>query len=157
MNEKGTEGYPGGFDPGTNTVIYAQYTNQGSDIGLFDLDTMTGVQGPRSMRTSAVEFDPHISTAYFSFFRWQRVNGVRYANLYPYDWVAKSMTKIATIQNRSGQYFLNDFLGEHYASWTNRTGPDIANTMSLDVGDLVFSKYSCSDGVGIYSLPGADT
>ena len=141
------------------------------------------------------------------------------------------MTKIATIQNGSGRYFfLNDFLGEHYASWTVcaktcivrlynidtlsttkvpstsdnkpqyastidetsgvmffvrsgcgcgvgvkvwsaslarlsaptkigsiRTGQDIANTMSLDAGDLVFSKYSCSDGVGIYSLPGADT
>ena len=231
MNATGTEGYPGGFDPGTNTVIYAEYTDQDSNIRLFNLDTMQREATPRALHTGATEFDPHISTSYMSFFRWQKVNGTWYANLYLLQRSDTTLTKIASIKDQSGQYFLNDFLGEHVATWTvcaktctvrvynidtpgitklpstsdNKPqyastidetagvlffvrsgfgcgvgvniwsvpvadlsamptklgsipkGQDVANSMSLDAGDLLFAKYGCSGGSGIYALPGADT
>ena len=232
MNAKGTEGYPGGFDPGTNSVIYSEYTDRDSNIRLFNLDTMQRESTPRAMHTGASEFDPHISSSYMSFFRWQKVNGTWYANLYLLRRSDNHLTKIASIKDRNRQYFLNDYLGEHYATWTicvpatctvrvytidspgitklpstsdNKPqyastidetagvlffarsgfgcgvgvniwsvpladltaaptklgsipkGQDVANTMSLDAGDLLFVKYDCSGGSGIYALPGADT
>lgn len=231
INASGTRGYPGGFDPGTNTAIFEEYTSDAFDIRLFDLDTMQRAPSPRPLHTAATEFDPRISTSYISFFRWQKENGVWFANLYLYDRVGTSLTKITSIRNKSAQYFLNDFVGDHYASWTvcaktctvriynidspgitklpsssdNKPqyastidettalvffvrsgfgcgisvniwsvpladlsavptklgsipkGQDIANSMSLDAGDLLFAKYSCTGTGGIYSLPDADT
>lgn len=235
MNAKGTEGYPGGVDPGTNSVIYTEYTNRDSNIRLFNLDTMQRESTPRAMHTQAPEFDAHISASYMSFFKWQRVSGTStwYANLYLLRRSDHHLTKIASIKGpRKRQYFFNDYLGEHYATWTicvpatctvrvytidspgitelpstsdNKPqyastidetagvlffvrsgfgcgvgvniwsvpladlsaaptklgsipkGQDVANSMSLDAGDLLFAKYSCSGGSGIYALPGADT
>ncbi|MEP6757802.1 MAG: hypothetical protein ABJB55_01250 [Actinomycetota bacterium] len=118
MNASGTKGWTGGFDPGTNTAIYQEYTSGDSDIRFFNLDTMTRQATPRPLQTGAWEFDPHISTAYMSFFRWQKVNGIWYAKLYLLDRSDNSLTTMASIQSQSGQYFLSDFLGEHYATWT---------------------------------------
>ena len=231
MNASGTNGYAGGFDPGTNVVIYQEYSSQGSDIRLFDLDTKQRLRAPRPLHTGAWEFEPHISTSFMSFFRWQRVNGVWFANLYLLDRSDDSLTKIASVRDRSGQYLLNDFLGEHYVTWTicaatctvrvydidvpgvtklpstadNKpqyastvdetggvlffvrsgfgcglgvnfwsvptadlsaaptkvasipAGEDVANSASLDAGDLLFGKYSCGGWTGIYALPGAAT
>ena len=118
INAKRTEGYPGGFDPGTDTVIFEQWTKSTSDIYLYDLDTGTRVPSPSQLHTSKTEFDPHISTAYITFFRWVKVNGVWYARLFLYDRVAQTLSKITDIRYNSKGYMTNDFLGEHYASWT---------------------------------------
>jgi hypothetical protein len=117
INAKGN-GYPGGFDPGTDTLIFQQWTKSASDIYLYDLDTASRVPSPHALHTSKVEFDPHISTAYISFFRYVKVNGVWYGRLFLYDRVAQTLSKITDIRYNSKGYFTNDFLGEHYASWT---------------------------------------
>lgn len=231
LNAKGTQGYSGGFDPGTNTAIFQEYTKTESNIQLIDLDTMLRLVIPHALHTGAWEFDPHISTSYISFFRWQKVNGTWYANLYLLTRSDESLTKIASIKYQSGQYVSNDFLGEHNATWTicaktctvrvytidtpgttklpstsdNKPqyastidetagvmffvrsgfgcgvgvnfwsipladlsgaptkiaslpkGQDVGSSMSLDAGDLLFGRITCSGWSGIYALPGADT
>jgi hypothetical protein len=231
VNASATKAFAGGFDPGTNVVIYQEYSAQGSDIRLFDVDTKQRLRTPRPMHTGAWEFDPHISTSFMSFFRWQLVKGVWYANLYLLDRSDDSLTKITSVRDRSGQYLLNDFLGEHYVTWTvcaatcvvrvynidapavtklpstadNKpqyastidetggvlffvrsgfgcglgvnfwsvptadlsavptkvaslpAGEDVANSSSLDAGDLLFGKYPCGGWAGVYALLGAAT
>ena len=74
LNAKGTEGGPGGFDPGTNTVIFQEWSN-GSAIRMFDLDSQTNVPVPGALNSPKWEWEPRISTAYISFFRNTKVNG----------------------------------------------------------------------------------
>jgi hypothetical protein len=133
INASGTQGYTGGFDPGTNTAIFTEYTSKTYDIRLFDLDTMQRTPAPRPLHTAAWEFDPRISTSYISFFRYQKVNGTWFANLYLLDRADNSLTKITAIKLKSNQYFLNDFVGDHYASWTVCTATCTVRVYAIDV------------------------
>ena len=46
INEAGTSGWTGGFDPTTNTIFYQQISKSHSDIYSFDLDTKTRMKVP---------------------------------------------------------------------------------------------------------------
>jgi len=182
INANGTQGYTGGFDPGTNTAIFEEYTSDTYDIRMFDLDTTQRVATPRPLHTGAIEFDPRISTAYISFFRYQKMNGVWYANLYLLDRSDDSLKKLTSIKSKNGQYVLNDFLGEHNATWTvcaatcvvrvydidaktttklpstSDHKPEYASTIDESVGALFFvrSGFGCGVGVTIWRVPLAD-
>ena len=65
LNAKGTEGAPGGFDPGTNTVIFQEWSD-GSAIRMFDLDAQAPVSVPGALNSPKWEWQPRISTAYIS-------------------------------------------------------------------------------------------
>jgi hypothetical protein len=108
----------GGFDPGTDVVIFQQYSSNGSDINLYNLGSQHLILTPHQLQTAAWESDPHISTAYISFFREVKSGGVWYLNLYLYDRLADAMTKLTSIKERDGLFVSNDSLGEHYASWS---------------------------------------
>jgi hypothetical protein len=182
LNAKGTKGYPGGFDPGTNTVIFEEYTSNAYDIRMFNLDSMQREPTPRPVHTGAIEFDPRISTSYISFFRYQKMNGVWYANLYLLDRSDDSLKKLTSIKSKNGQYVLNDFLGEHNATWTvcaatcivrvydidakaitklpstSDDKPQYGSTIDETVGALFFvrSGFGCGVGVTIWRVPLAD-
>ena len=116
LNAKGTEGDPGGFDPGTNTVIFQEWSD-GSAIRMFDLDSQTSVPVPGVVNSPKWEWEPRISTAYISFFRNTKVNGVWYADLYLYDRASTDLTKMARMP--SAHYNVNGTVGEQYATWSS--------------------------------------
>ena len=182
LNDNGTQGYSGGFDPGTNIAIFQEYTRTESNIQLIDLDVMQRLAIPHALHTAAWEFQPHISTSYISFFRWQKVDGVWYANLFLLKRADLSLTKIASIKYQSRQWISNDFLGEHYATWTicaktctvriysidapgttklpstSDNKPQYASTIDEGAGALFFvrSGFGCGVGVTIWRVPLAD-
>ena len=105
LNARGTAGGPGGFDPGTNTVIFQEWANT-SAIRMFDLDTQTSVHVPGAINSPKWEWEPRISTAYITFFRNTKVNGVRYADLLLYNRVSGDVTKLARLP--SANFNTND-------------------------------------------------
>ena len=116
LNARGTAGGPGGFDPGTNTVIFQEWANT-SAIRMFDLDTQTSVHVPGAINSPKWEWEPRISTAYITFFRNTKVNGVRYADLLLYDRVSGDVTKLARLP--SANFNTNDTVGEQYVTWSS--------------------------------------
>lgn len=116
LNTAGTQGGPGGFDPGTNTVIYQEW-GTGSAIRMFDLDSQTRPPVPGVLNSPKWEWEPRISTAFISFFRNTKVNGVWYADLFLYDRATFDVNKVARL--RSTHYNLNGTVGERYATWSS--------------------------------------
>ena len=116
LNLGGTQGGPGGFDPGTNVAIFQEWGPNGSDAVLYDLDTDLRLPVPRSLRSAAWEWDPRISTAYISFFREVKVNGIWYTAVVLYDRTTHALTKVA--RYKSSTYMANGTLGETYATWS---------------------------------------
>jgi hypothetical protein len=70
LNAAGTEGATGGFDPGTNRVIYQQWKRSKgrSDLFFYDLDTGRRSKVP-GVNTRAWEFHPRISSTFIAFQR----------------------------------------------------------------------------------------
>jgi len=176
LNARGTEGGPGGFDPGTNTVIYQQWTNR-SGIRMFNLDTQTQVPVPSGLNTKKWEWEPRISTAYISFFRNTRINGKWYADLFVYDRVGATLTKIARLP--LSNFTENGTMGEQYATWyscgnktcraylydvltdttiripTQNGRPQYAATVDEVHGTLFFvrSGFKCGAAVTFFTVP----
>lgn len=75
LNAAGTEGNVGGFDPGTNAVIYQQWTRRGSGIFFYDLDTDVRTQAP-GVNSRYWEWNPLISNTFivYSLDRYRRGN-----------------------------------------------------------------------------------
>ena len=75
LNETGTGGYAGGFDPGTNTVIYQQVDHGSSNLYFYDLDTRQRSLVP-GVNSSRWEWAPLVSATYVMYQRDLRVDGV---------------------------------------------------------------------------------
>jgi len=85
LNPKGTGGFSGNFDPGTNTVIYDQYSSTSpSNLWFMDLDTTTRSKVP-DVNTKWYEYNGHVSNTYVLFDRDRKVNGVWWTELNLYD------------------------------------------------------------------------
>ena len=94
LNPKGTGAYTGNFDPGTNTVIYNQYSaTTRSNLFFYDLDLSTRTQVP-DVNTKWFEYFPRVSTAYVLFDRDRKVNGVWWTQLRLYDRTTHATTQI---------------------------------------------------------------
>lgn len=116
LNAAGSQGYTGGFDPTTNTVIYQQIENGRSDIYWFDLDTSTrsSVPGVNSRRW---EWSPRVSTSHILFERDYRRNGTWYTSVYLFD-RATSSTRLLDTWTSPKHFVQTGNLGEAYATWS---------------------------------------
>ena len=115
LNEAGTHGFTGGFDPGTNTVIYQQTNGDRSNIFLYDLDSSTG--SPLSaVNSEQWEYDPSISNAFVTFVR----SGRQEDKLFLYDRSGDTLTKLEAVTFPQATIF-NGVVGERYATWTKCT------------------------------------
>ena len=71
---------------------------------------------PGVLNSPKWEWEPRISTAYISFFRDTKVNGVSYTDLLLYDRVSTDVTKVARLP--SANYNANGTVGERYVTWS---------------------------------------
>ena len=116
LNRDGTEGWSGGFDPGTDTALYQQITNgTDSDLYLYDLDTDSRT-ALTAVDTTAWEWSPRISHTYISFLRYTFDHGTRHTGVYLYDRVHDRTRWVA---GYTGYRFMdNGSVGGRYATWT---------------------------------------
>jgi hypothetical protein len=104
LNPKGTRGNAGNFDPGTNTVIYNQYSDTSrSNLWFFDLNTTDRAKVP-SVNTKWFEYNGLVSTGYVLFDRDHRVNGTYYTDLILFDRAGRTETTIGSW--RAGHVFV---------------------------------------------------
>src|SRR5262249_52846344 len=72
------------------------------------------------------------SALYYSFFREVKVNGVLYARLYLKPRAGGALRLVTQIRERQNQVVTNDFLGDHYASWTVCTATCTIRVYNID-------------------------
>lgn len=116
LNAEGRRGITGGIDPGTNRVIYAQFSRRtGSDLFFYDLDT-----GDRSriseVSTRLWEFSARISSSFITFGndRWR--GDVWYSRLFMYNRSTGELRRIGVW--KEPPVFENGAVGERYATYT---------------------------------------
>jgi hypothetical protein len=120
LNAANTQGFTGGFDPGTNTVIYQQVDmstrTNASDLYFYDLDTQTRtlVSG---VNTKRWEWGPRISAGYILFDVDYRKNRRWRTAVDLYDRLAGTTVTLAN-WGVSRYYAPTGAVGERYATWT---------------------------------------
>jgi len=135
LNAPGYNGFAGGFDPGTDTAIYQEWNAHTSDIRLYDLAGDQPVGTPHALRTNAWEWNPHVSTGYFSLFRNVRVGGVWHVRLYLVSRTPGTPPVIVRdVISRQNLMLHNDSLGEHHVSWTECQQTCIVRVYDIDTG-----------------------
>lgn len=113
LNPRGTQGYTGGIEPGTNVAIYQQIGTTGSDLFLFDLDTRQRTKLPAPVNTVKWEWSPRISNSYILFER----NAGTLTKLFLFDRISLTTTLLDAV-DRSRVFLIGGDVGEQYASWT---------------------------------------
>jgi hypothetical protein len=109
-------GVAGGFDPGSNTVVYQQFTSGGSDLYLFDLDTGTRTSLGGVVSTARWEWNPEISDTFILFGRWiARRNEQR---ILLYNRTDDSITQLDVADVDRSVVAFPGSVGERYATWT---------------------------------------
>ena len=83
VNAKGTMGFAGNFDPGTDHLIYAQWTR--SDVGIYLDDASSHTRKKvRGVNSAKPEWQPKISHTFILFRRDHTVNGKWYTSVLLY-------------------------------------------------------------------------
>lgn len=116
LNLAGTRGFTGGFDPGSNTVIYQQASGDRSNIFLYDLDSSTRTPLSPTVNTKQWEYQPRISTAFVLFIR----EGRTASRVLLWDRVGDSLTELDSATYGRAAVFAG-VVGERYATWTRCT------------------------------------
>jgi hypothetical protein len=118
INEPETFGFPGGFDPGTNDVIYQQAKGRNSAIYRFDLDTFNHTKEP-GVNSSAWEWAPRISATYITFLRDVFISGRLKTRVFLYTRGTGDLTKLAAYPGDFPDNFVgNGVVGDRFATWT---------------------------------------
>ncbi len=133
LNAANTQGFTGGLDPGTNTVIYQQVdlsarTNP-SGLYFYDLDTQMRTPVP-GVNTKRWEWGPRISAGYILFDVDYRKNGKWRTAVELHDRSTGVTIDLATWAI-SRYYVPTGAVGERYATWTR-----CSSTCSVYVYDI---------------------
>lgn len=114
LNEKGTRGYTGGLDPGTNRAIYQQADGDRSTLYWFNLDTKARTKVAGVNTRKGWEWAPRVSTSHILF---QRDDLRGHSTMLLYDRTDGSVMALKTTDyNRA--FMIAGAVGEQYASWT---------------------------------------
>jgi hypothetical protein len=84
VNAKGTLGFTGNFDPGTDQLIYGQIANASEDIYVYDASSRTRTK-VTDISTRKDEWQPKISNTFILFQRSHKTDGKWYADVLLYD------------------------------------------------------------------------
>src|SRR5262245_3811719 len=137
LNPKGTGGFTGNFDPGTNTVIYSQYSSTTpSNLWFFNLDGSGRTKVP-GVNTKWFEYNGLVSTSFILFDRDHRVNGVWYTDLILFNRAGSTATVIGSWKSNSA-IVLPGSVGETTAAF-----------------DLIKTKSGLSFNPYVYDITGA--
>jgi len=116
VNAPGSVGFAGGFDPGTNTVIYQQISGGRSDIYLYNLDTKKR-SVPPGVNSSKWEYRPRISATHILFARERKVRGLLYTTAYLEDRSTLALVELGTTKDKAVGYYSGS-VGDAYATYT---------------------------------------
>jgi hypothetical protein len=178
LNVRGTRGFTGGFEPGTNTVIYQQASGDRSTLFLYDLDTSIRTRLPDTVNSERWEYDGRISQAFVLFVRAARTQD----RLLLWDRAGDTLTELDTATPGESVIFAG-VVGERYATWTRctrrtclamyhdtttdetRRVPQVPGNLqyapAIDEGTAqiyyVRSGFGCGVNVRIFRSPLADT
>ena len=98
VNAPGTDGFPGGFDPGSDRVIYEQRSR--TDVGIYFYRPDTGKRWKvPGVNTSKPDWQPKISDRFVLFQRNHLVSGHWYTDVLLYDRVHHTTRRLATWRN----------------------------------------------------------
>ena len=115
LNATGTQGFAGGFDPGSNTAIYEQTKGGPGSIWFYDLDTDTRTKVP-GVNSPGNDYDPRISNTFITFFRDYSAGGKKFRGVYVFDRTGPGLTRIASYP--FARFLTNGSVGDQYATWT---------------------------------------
>ena len=113
LNARGTRGFSGGIDPGTDVAIYQQVDGQRSNLFTIDLVTKVRTKLPTPVNSSNWEWAPRISNSYILFQR----DSFGTTTLWLYDRGADTVTALHSV-NADRLFMYTGAVGEQYASWT---------------------------------------
>lgn len=116
LNRAGTRGFTGNFVPGTNRVIYWEWTRKGSNVFLYDLDTGQR-SAPPGVNTKAWEWQPLVSTNYVFFARDRYRNRNWYTSLLVRR-RSDGVTRTLGTWNWDPNLVFTGSVGERYATYT---------------------------------------
>ncbi len=132
VNEAGTSGFPGGFDPTSGDLIYEQDTTRDWALYLYDpiAQTRHKVSGVNSTEW---EWDPRISTSFILFQRAYQRHGVWHDDILLYDrtthhtrrlgtWLDSKTTRTGNVGDRYATFFVgskNGWASYVYDAQTN--------------------------------------
>lgn len=116
LNEAGTNGEAGGFDPGTNQVIYTQWTRQeAATLYFYDLDTGQRTEVP-GVNSAAGSWVPLISSTFITFLRDRFRQGVWYTDLLVFE---RATGQTRTIRTWKEPVFgFPGSVGDRYVAYT---------------------------------------
>lgn len=182
INAAGTEGFPGGFDPSSDKVIFQQMNQKRgvSDLYFWDLSSKTRSKVP-DVNTASWEWDPRISSTWITFFREYKKDGVRYTGVYHVRRSNGAGVRVASFPS-SNTYGTNGSVGDRYATWsycdkhscyafvydaergklsrlpTKNGRPQYAAAIDEDTGTVFFTRsgHGCGAEVFVYSVPVGD-
>jgi hypothetical protein len=147
INPRRTAGWPGNFEPGTDTLIFQQATRN-SNLWLYDFETRDRSQ-IAGVNTRAWEWSPRISTGYVLFNRDFQRNGVWYTATWLYDRTTETLRKIEEIRDRN-LYNPTGSVGETYATYTvcsRRT----CKAFLYSIADRTTQRIPTVDGRPVYA------
>ena len=176
INAPRTFGWPGNFEPGTNTIIYQQ-ASRNSQLYVHDLDTHDRSPVP-DVNTPGWEWSPRISSRFVLFDRDTVRDGVGYTTLWLYNRNTRTMRKLEEWRD-ANLYTPTGGVGDSYATYTvcsrrtcsgfvysiaDRTTRRIPTLNRRPVyapivdevnGDLYFfrSGFGCGVNVALWRLP----
>jgi hypothetical protein len=115
MNAFGTEGFPGGFDPGSDRVIFEQSSRR--DVGIYFYRPDTGKRWKvPGVNTSKPDWQPKISDRFILFQRNHLVSGHWYTDVLLYDRVHRWTRRLATWRNAATLVRTGN-VGDRYATY----------------------------------------
>ncbi len=116
LNQAGTDGVTGGFDPGTNTVLYQQYTRRGSALYFYDLDTDLRSKAA-GVNSRLWEWGPQISSTFIVYARDRVRRGNVYTSLVVYNRHSDATRVLGTWRWGPYQMFTGS-AGDTYVAYT---------------------------------------
>lgn len=143
VNAASTLGFPGGFEPGTNRLIYQQIEGSRSDLWFYDADSRTR-RKVRGVNSAAWEWIPRISSSYILFARDRKTNGVLHTDillLRRSNGVMRKLGSWETVRFSA----LTGSVGDRYASWSVCTAAS-CSAFIYDADTRVTKKIPTKNG-----------
>lgn len=148
VNARGTEGFAGNFEPGTNQLIYEQGDRRDVGIYLYDVDTRERKKAP-GVNSPSAEWQPKISTAYVLFQRSIYRHGSWFIFLYLYDRQSHNTRKLGFWRDTNKSTVRTGNVGERYATYMVLNGRNWF-TYLYDAKKRTTSKIPNSGGLPQY-------
>jgi hypothetical protein len=116
LNAAGTNGVTGAIDPGTDRVLYQEWTRRGSGLLFFDLETLTRSRAP-GVNSPDWEWYPLLSSTFITFQRDRIVRGIWHTSFFVYHRNTGAMRKLGTWKSSAVGLF-NGSVGDRYVAYT---------------------------------------